>query len=536
MAHPIRPASYAEINNFYTATVYEKGAQVIRMIETLIGRDNFRKGMDLYFARHDGQAVTCEDFVAAMQDASGTDLTQFRHWYARAGTPRLQAGGSYDSAAKRYTLTLTQSLAPTAYEQRLQEAGIAVTEGPLHMPVALGLVLPDGSDVFPTRILSFTATSQSFIFDDVPAQPVASLLRGFSAPVQLDFDQSDAELAHLMAHDSDAFNRWEAGQRLATRVLLAGIKVGAGGTANAVSAASLGTAWIPDSLVAAFARVLDDAPGDPAFAAEALVLPAEAVLAEGVVAQGDVIDPEVIFQARLALRRHLALALHAQFETLWQALAPTEPYAPDGAQVGRRALRNACLGYLAEADVIALRPRLMQQFHTADNMTDVQAALSILAQCDIPERETALAAFYAKWRDEALVVDKWLAAQAVSRLPGTGARVRALMQHPAFDLKNPNKVYALVRSFCGANPRHFHAADGSGYALAADVIVELQAMNPQVASRIARSFDRWCQFDAVRQGHARAALERILSCTDLAKDVAEIIGNALHSSAEESHS
>ena len=516
MAHPIRPASYAEINNFYTATVYEKGAQIIRMIETLIGRENFRKGMDLYFARHDGQAVTCEDFVAAMQDASKVDLTQFRRWYARAGTPRLKAEGRYDAAAQRYTLTLKQSLAPTAYEGRLKEAGIAIEDGALHIPVALGLVLPDGSDAFPTRVLSLTETTQTFVFDNIPAVPVASLLRGFSAPVYLDFDQTDAELAHLMAHDSDPFNRWEAGQRLATRVLLAGIAAG-----------GVDTGWIPQSLINALGRVLDDGLQDPAFAAEALALPAEAVLAEEVVAQGGIIDPEAIHLARLNLRRHLATQLFARFESLWQALAPNEPYAPAGAQVGRRALRNACLAYLAEADVALSVPRLMEQFGMGNNMTDVIAALGILANLDVPERGIALATFYEMWRDEALVVDKWLQVQATSRLPGTGARVRELMQHPAFDLKNPNKVYALVRAFCGANPRHFHAADGSGYMLAAEVIIALQAMNPQVASRIARSFDRWKQFDAARQAKARAALERIQAVDNLAKDVAEVVTNAL---------
>jgi aminopeptidase N len=473
--------------------------------------------MDLYFARHDGQAVTCEDFVAAMQTASGVDLTQFRRWYARAGTPRLKVEGHYEGATQRYTLTLTQSLAPTAYEQRLKEAGLAIDDGPLHMPVAVGLVLPDGADAMPTAILSLTEPTQSFVFDNIPAVPVASVLRGFSAPVHLDFDQTDTELAHLMAHDSDPFNRWEAGQRLATRVLLAGIKVGVGETA----------AWIPESLVSAFARVLDDGLADPAFAAEVLALPAEAVLAEEVVAQGQVIDPETIFAARLALRTHLATQLSARFKSLWQALATHEAYAPEGAQVGRRALRNACLAYLAEADLNVSVPRLMEQFGRGDNMTDVIAALGTLANLDVPERGIALAAFYEMWRDEALVVDKWLQVQATSRLPGTGARVRELMQHPAFDLKNPNKVYSLVRAFCGANPRHFHAADGSGYDFAADVILELQAMNPQVASRIARSFDRWRQFDAGRQAHARAALTRIQACDGLAKDVAEVIGNAL---------
>jgi aminopeptidase N len=532
MAHPVRPASYAEINNFYTATVYNKGAEVVRMIHILLGRAAFRQGMDLYFERHDGQAVTCEEFVAAMQDASGVDLAQFRRWYARAGTPRLKADGAWDAATRRYTLTLTQSLAGTAYEQRLADAGMPIDEGPLHIPVALGLVLPDGTDAplrlagenapqGTTRVLSLTAATQTFVFEDIPAAPVASLLRDFSAPVQLEFEQTDAELAHLMAHDADAFNRWEAGQRLATRVLLAGVKAG-----------GEGESWIPDDFVAACGRVLDAGlTGDPALAAEALVLPAEQVLAEAVAGRGAAIDPEAIHNARVTLRRHLATRLRDRFEAVWRALAPAKAYAPDGAQVGRRALRNLCLGYLAESDDAYLRaavlPRLLAQFGEGGNMTDVIAALGTLANLDLPERDTALAAFYARWQGEALVVDKWLQVQATSRLPGTAARVRELMRHPAFDLKNPNKVYALVRSFCAANPRHFHAPDGSGYALAADVIIELQAINPQVASRLARSFDRWRRFDAVRQGHARTAQERIMACEGLAKDVAEVVGNAL---------
>ena len=532
MAHPIRPTAYAEINNFYTATVYQKGAEVVRMIETLLERAAFRLGMDEYFRRHDGHAVTCDDFVAAMQVASGVDLSQFRRWYVRAGTPRLHAEGVWDAATRRYTLSLTQSLAPTVYEQRLVQAGGALDSGALHIPVAMGLVLPDGSDAplrlageaaaqGGTRVLSLTEPVQSFIFEDIPAAPVASLLRDFSAPVLLEFEQTDSELAHLMAHDSDAFNRWEAGQRLATRVLLAGIAVN-----------GAGSEWISDAFVAACGRVLDTGlMADPALAAETLVLPAEAVLAEAMAGAGQIIDPEAIHCARVNLRRHLATQLRARFEAVWTALEPVEAYAPDGAQLGRRALRNTCLGYLAESDAAYLQasvlPRLLAQCTNGGNMTDVMAALSALANLDLPEREAALAAFYTRWHDEALVVDKWLQVQATSRLSATTAQVRVLMQHPAFDIKNPNKVYALLRSFCAANPRHFHALDGSGYQLAADVILELQAINPQVASRLARSFDRWRQFDSVRQGHARAALARIQACAGLAKDVAEVVGNAL---------
>ena len=543
MAHPIRPASYAEINNFYTATVYNKGAEVIRMIHTLLGEDGFQRGMRLYFQRHDGQAVTCEDFVAAMQDASGVDLAQFRRWYARAGTPVLKAAGVYDAATKRYTLTLAQTLAPTAYEKRLAESGQAVDDGPLHLPVAVGLVLPDGRDAAlrlagetaaagSTRVLSLKTAEQRYVFEDVPAAPVVSLLRNFSAPVRLELEQTDFELAHLMAADADAFNRWEAGQRLATRVLLAGIaarqlpplpQAGEGwGEGNTPS-----DGWIPQTFIDACARVLEDGlAGDAALAAEALALPSETVLADTVAAAGGVIDPDAIFAARLALRRALAAALRPRFEAAWQALAPAGDYAPDGAQAGRRSLRNTCLAYLSDAAPAEAAPRLVAQIQTGTNMTDVAAALATLAQLDVPERAPALAAFYDTWRDEALVVDKWLAIQATARVT-TAAAVRELMRHPAFDLKNPNRVYALIRGFTGANPRAFHATDGAGYALAADVIVDLQAMNPQVASRIARSFDRWRAFDSDRQAHARAALERILTTENLAKDVAEVVGNAL---------
>ncbi len=531
MAHPVRPASYAEINNFYTATVYTKGAEVVRMIQTLIGRDAFRAGIDLYFKRHDGQAVTCEDFVAAMQDASGVDLTQFRRWYARAGTPRLSARGLWDASHRRYILTLSQSLAATAYEGRLQEAGLTVEAGPLHIPVAVGLVLPDGRDAplqlsgeaapeTGTRVLSLTQAQQAFVFENITEEPAVSLLRDFSAPVHLDFEQSDATLAHLMAHDSDPYNRWEAGQRLTTRVLLAGIGV-----------SGEGDDWIPEALYAAYDRVLQAGiEGDPALAAEALILPAEQVLAEEMAGQGRIIDPDAIHRARLQLRRRLAARLRPRFEAVWTHLAPEGAYSPDAAQAGRRALRNVCLGYLAELEVEDLRrdvlPRLLAQLSDGNNMTDVMAALGALAQLDLPERQTALDHFYTRWQDEALVVDKWLSVQATSRLPDTARRVAELMQHPAFDLKNPNKVYSLIRGFAG-NPRHFHAADGSGYRLLAEVILQLQAINPQVAARLSRAFDRWRQFDATRQAHARAALQHIAACDNLARDVAEIVGNAL---------
>ncbi len=520
MAHPVRPSSYVEISNFYTATVYEKGAAVVRMIHTLIGAADFRKGMDLYFARHDGQAVTCDEFAQAMADASGTDLTQFKRWYHQAGTPVIEAQGEYDAAAASYTLTLTQSCPPTQYELSQKDAP---PKAAYHMPFALGLVGPDGADLplqlkgepaaaGGTRVLSLKNDSERFVFINVAAQPVPSLLRDFSAPVILRYRYSEADLSHLMAHDADPFNRWEAGQRLAMMVLVRNI---AAIRKNSMPA-------VPGALVRAFGKVLDDAGADPAFAAEALSLPSETYLAE----QMEVVDPEAILAARVHLRRALAHALREKLLTTCSTQADSGSYSPDAQSAGRRALRNLALGYLMELDLPEIRRQCMAQFEHANNMTDAMAALSTLAQFNCPERTAALDAFYAKWRDEPLVVDKWLMVQSGSRLPATLAEVKRLCSHPAFDIRNPNKVYALIRGFC-ANLARFHAADGSGYAFGADKVIELDRLNPQVAARIARAFDRWKKFDAGRQTHARAALERIRDASGLSRDVAEIVQRAL---------
>ncbi|MDP2867582.1 MAG: aminopeptidase N [Methyloversatilis sp.] len=517
MAHPVRPASYEEINNFYTATVYEKGAEVVRMIHTLLGEDGFQRGMKLYFERHDGQAVTCDAFVSAMQDASGVDLSQFRRWYEQAGTPTLTAAADIDVASGRYRLTLSQDNPPTAYEKRLAQEGISLERGPLHIPVAVGLLSPDGREILPTTVLSLTETSQTFDFDlsrhGLMQPPLPSLLRNFSAPVTLRFDCPDSALATLMAHDSDEFNRWEAGQRLATRLMLAGV----------ATLQSGGEPEVPAVFLDAFTATLSKAEHDPALAAEALALPSEIWLGD----QMTVIDPDAAHRVRRLFRRTLAQALRPQFEALLESLAVTGPYGPDAAAMGRRALRNLALGYLMELDDPALQLRALVQFRDADNMTDQSAALTLLAHSETPLREVALAEFYARWKHEALVVDKWLAVQATSPAVGTTARVRELMAHEAFDLKNPNKVYALVRTFCAANPLHFHAADGSGYSYAAGVIRELDPVNPQVASRVARAFDRWRRFDDGRQTHARAALESIAAQPGLSPDVAEVVSRAL---------
>ena len=515
MAHPVRPQAYLEISNFYTVTVYEKGAEVVRMIHTLIGAEKFRAGMDLYFQRHDGQAVTCNDFAQAMEDAGGVDLTQFRRWYEQAGTPHLDVATTYDAGSRCYTLTVRQSCAPTPDQpQKL----------PFHIPLAVGLVGPDGADLplrlagetaalGTTRVLSVTEPEQRFVFEDVAVAPVPSLLRGFSAPVILEYPFDDDALTHLMAHDSDAFNRWEAGQRLALGLLLRGVEAHAAGTSFTV----------PQSYIDAFGRVLADAGADPAFAAEALSLPSESYVGE----QMAVVDPDAIHAVTLQVMRTLAAALRTRLLDTYRAMAVPGSYSPDAAPAGRRALRNLCLGYLMELDDPGIRAICLGQFQGADNMTDTMAALKLLANADGPERAPALAQFHARWKHEALVLDKWFTVQATSRLRATLDEVRRLIVHPDFDLRNPNRVRAVVSAFAHANPVRFHAADGSGYAFVADQVVKLDSLNPQVASRLARAFDRWRKFDVGRQGCSRAALERIRQHPALSRDVTEVVTRAL---------
>ncbi len=478
MAHPVRPQSYMEIRNFYTMTVYEKGAELVRMQHALLGEEKFQAGMRLYFERHDGQAVTCDDFVQAMQDAGGVDLAQLRRWYDTAGTPVLECSGAWDAAARRFTLRVAQSMEP-----------------PFHIPFAVRV---GGEE----RVLSLRTREASFAFEGQPSPPVPSLLRRFSAPVIVRYPYTEDELVWLMAHDDDPFNRWEAGQRLAADIVLKG-----GGAPSG-------------AFVEAARKLLGDP--DPAFAAEALALPSEAFLAE----QMEVVDPDALHAARNALRRALASALKGELLAAYDASATPGPYAPEPAAIGRRALRNLALGYLMELATPELIELCHAQFRDAANMTDTMAALGCLANCDCPQRALALEAFHARWRGDALVIDKWLAVQAGSRLPGTLARVAELLAHPAFDLKVPNKVYALIRTFT-ANHLRFHAADGAGYAFLADQVLALDRLNPQVAARMARGFDRWRRFDPGRQAHARRALERIRQADRLSRDVAEIVTRAL---------
>jgi aminopeptidase N len=476
MAHPVRPQSYMEIRNFYTMTVYEKGAEVVRMQHTLLGEEQFQKGMQLYFRRHDGQAVTCDDFVQAMQDASGVDLAQFRRWYDVAGTPVLDCSGSFSGNA--FALTVKQSMSP-----------------PFHIPLAVKIGPHE-------RVLSVKEKEQTFRFENLSAKPVPSLLRGFSAPVILNYPYTEDELVHLLAHDDDPFNRWEAAQRLSAEIILK-----QQGKPSA-------------SFLSAIASVLKER--DPAFVAEVLALPSETFLAE----QMAVVDPDALHAARNALRSALASHFKDLFLKIYREQNLEPPYSPDAASMGRRALRNAALAYLMELeteDVVAL---CYEQYGQSDNMTEQFAALAALANSNARQRAIALDSFYGKWQHEPLVVDKWLAVQAGSRLPATLARVRELLAHPAFDLKVPNKVYALIRTFA-ANHVRFHAADGAGYAFLADQVLALDALNPQVAARMARGFDRWKKFDDSRKEKAKAQLERIRSAEGLSKDVAEIVTKAL---------
>ncbi len=482
MAHPVRPQSYMEIRNFYTMTVYEKGAEVVRMQHTLLGEEKFQAGMKLYFQRHDGQAVTCDDFVQAMEDASGTDassrvdLAQFRRWYDVAGTPVLDCSGVFDSDS--FVLTVKQSMNP-----------------PFHIPLAVKIGHHE-------KVLSVTQKEQNFRFENLASKPIPSLLRGFSAPVILNYPYTDADLAYLLANDDDPFNRWEAAQRLATGIILK-----RGGTPT-------------DTFLDSARKVLGEA--DHAFVAEVLTLPSETFLAE----QMEVVDPDALHAARNVLRQALALNLKNEFLEIHQSLRITAPYSPDAASAGRRALRNLALSYLMELEIGELVALCQEQFSRSDNMTEQFAALACLANSNSPQRTIALESFYGKWKDEPLIVDKWLAVQAGSRLPGTLARVRELLVHPAFDIKVPNKVYSLIRTFC-ANHVRFHAANGAGYAFLADQVLALDQLNPQVAARIARGFDRWKRFDPDRKSKSKSQLERIRDADGLSRDVAEIVGKAL---------
>jgi aminopeptidase N len=500
LAHPVQPDRYMAIDNFYTATIYNKGAEVIRMMATIIGRPAFRRGMDLYFQRHDNQAVTIEDFVRCMEDASGVDLSRFRLWYHQAGTPELSASDSYDAATRRYTLTLRQHVPPTPGQPHKQPAVI---------PVATGLIGEDGAELAPTRVLMLTEAEQSFAFEGVGSQPTPSLLREFSAPVRQS-GLAPERLRFLAQHDTDPFVRWDSAQQYATGLLLQ--MVGQGGTGEP-----------PDALVEIMAATLARADEDPAFAAEALALPSEAFLFDQM-AQADI---DAIHAARQATRVKIGQELRAEFAATYDRLGHSGAHSIDGPAIGRRALRNTCLAYLAaDGNPHGIRSA-KAQFDRRANMTDTLSALAVLSAVDCAERTEALQAFYAAWKHEPLVLDKWFALQAVSPLPGTVAEVRALMTHPDFDLRNPNRVRALVGSFAAGNQVRSHSPDGSGYALLADTIIRLDAMNPQVAARISSPLGQWRRVYPARQALMRVELERIRNTVGLSKNTLEMVSRSL---------
>ncbi|MEG0883598.1 MAG: aminopeptidase N, partial [Janthinobacterium sp.] len=515
MAHPVRPDSFVEINNFYTVTIYEKGAEVVRMYQTLVGRDGFRKGMDLYFERHDGQAVQCDDFRAAMADANGRDFSQFERWYSQAGTPVVAASTRYDAASQTFELTLSQSCPATPGQPK---------KLPFHIPVTVGLLAADGRDLplhvdgvvvngATSVVLELTEASQTFRFTHVTEAPVPSLLRDFSAPVVLEYDYTDAELLHLFRHDSDPVNRWEAGQRLAMERLLK--------LTGAVAAGQ--TLALDDTFIEAQRALLADDTLDPAFRELALILPSETIIAERM-AQ---VDPQAIHAARQFMRRTIAAALKPELLAQYHANQTPGEYSPDALSAGKRALKNLALSYLLiapEAQELALAQR---QFDGAGNMTDRAAALGALIHSgSAAHAQAALASFYADFENEALVVDKWFAMQAAA--PSTDVQaVRQLMTHPAFTLKNPNRARSLIFNFTNGNPSQFHAADGSGYAFWAEQVIALDALNPQVAARLARSMDRWRRYVPALQSHMRDALEKVAGQASLSNDVMEVVSKAL---------
>ncbi len=513
MAHPIRPDHYVEINNFYTATVYQKGATIIRMYHTLLGESGFQKGMKLYFERHDGNAVTCDDFLAAMADANGVNLDRFGRWYSQSGTPQVFVSDHYDAATQKYSLKLKQHTPPT-HDQRDKQS--------LVLPFALGLLRANGEElplqfegeteaVTGTRLLIMEDAQEEFTFINIPEEPVPSLFRDYSAPVKIFFDYSPEQLATLIAYDSDAFVRWDAAQRMAQNAILEQCHQRANGAEMRLDS----------SLVKAIRGILSDHKADPALLAEAMALPDEDYLAD----QMDVVDVDGIHAARKFIKKGLANDLKTLFTERYTALNDGQPYQKSASAMARRSLKNICLSYLLETD--AGESLAGAQLESSDNMTDTLAAIKGLVLMGSPTAETALSEFEAKWQDDALVMDKWFIMQAIKPGGETVNTVRKLMDHPAFSIQNPNKVRALVGVFAMLNPTGFHAADGSGYGFHADRVIELDGLNPQIAARMASAFNRWKRYDEGRKDLMKAELQRIASVPGLSGDVSEIVNNAL---------
>mmetsp|Transcript_20747 Transcript_20747/g.30706 ORF Transcript_20747/g.30706 Transcript_20747/m.30706 type:complete len:716 (-) Transcript_20747:21-2168(-) len=505
LAHPIRPEQYQVMDNFYTSTVYQKGAEVIRMYHTLLGDKGFKKGMKLYFERHDGKAVTCDDFRFAMADANKVDLDQFERWYLQAGTPTLEAFGKYDEAEKTYSLTLRQLTKPTPNQSE---------KLPFHIPVAVGLLRKsDGVEIMPTKVLELKESEQTFLFEGVEGEPVPSILRNFSAPVKLRFEYSDEDLAFLMKYDTDSFNCWEAGQQLAQRMIL-------GLTDLAQKGEPLPE--ISPIFLDSFEATLMQGNMDKSLQAYALSLPVASAMAE----EMDVIDPDALSSAIKHVKLSINAALKQKLLNRYTALAPSGPYVKSSDEVGRRRLRNIILGYLhvsKDSDAIEL---CYDQYVSADNMTDKMAAISCLVNIESSKTDLALKSFYEFGKDDPLVLNKWFSIQALSDLPNVLEKVKTLTEHPDFTLKNPNRLRSLIGAFTG-NMTKFHAKDGSGYEFVGKVVIETDKINAQVASRLAGCFRQWKRFDESRQSMMKEQLLRIKNAEGVSRDTLEVVTRCL---------
>jgi aminopeptidase N len=511
LAHPVRPNQYREINNFYTATVYEKGAEIVRMLKTLVGERDFRRGMDLYFERCDGTAATVEDFLGAFAEVTGRDLSHFARWYAQAGTPRVAAQATYDEANRTYRLDLRQETLSTPGQP---------SKEPMVLPIVLGLVAENGENlssrserVNADGVFVLEKSEDSLVFTDVPSRPVPSLFRGFSAPVKLSLDLPNEDLLALLRHDSDPFNRWQAAQTVAMRLL---VQLSTRGNSDPADLDGLATA------LQSFLR--EEALGDPAFAALVLAMPSEADVAQEIAAD---VDPDAVHRARRQVRARIGEGCREELLQLRSQLADQGPYSPDAASAGRRALRNAALDLIAAADPEAGERLAVEQFDAATNMTDRLAAFGVLTTLPGETRERAVAQFAEQFRSEPLVLDKWFALQAAIAEPGTLDRVKSLMEHPSFSMTNPNRVRSLVGSFAMTNPTEFNRADGAGYEFLADNVLQLDGSNPQLAARLLTAFGPWRIMDRQRRARAEQALRRIAEKPNLSRDVGDIVQRSL---------
>ncbi len=509
MAHPIQPDAYLEINNFYTVTVYNKGAEVIRMIHTILGEDGFRKGMDLYFDRHDGQAVTTEDFIDAMEAANDIELTQFRRWYKQSGTPEISVQESYDEAAQRYALTLKQTTPATPEQER---------KSAFDIPVRVGLLSGSGDDMeviyegtnSTSHTLRLIEDEQCFVFEDVKEKPVLSMLRDFSAPIKIKFDRSDEELAFCVANDSDGFNRWDAGQQLAIRIIL-----------NMVNGNQ--DQSIPDYLVSAYQTTLQNKSLDRALSARALALPSQAYISEMM----KVVDVDAIHDSQKFMEKTLGAKLFDEWLAVYQQCESVE-YDLSPASMGARALKSTALSYMVASGNEQGEALALQQFEQASNMTDQLAAFRVLVHHACGSRDRVIEAFYQQWQHDQLVMDKWFMIQATAPQADTLERVEQLFEHDDFDLKNPNRVRSLLGAFCSGNPICFHATSGEGYRLLGHYIEQLNDLNPQIASRLTTPLTRWKRFDEQRQAHMTTELARLKQLPQLSRDVYELVEKSLN--------